>query len=210
MEEWLSCPGCLSLELALKSEIRNPDASEVQAKWKWPGRVCDKLVKWRSFGGDHGFALWFLANIAMSLDFSRKARNMDFYMNYSGCFCLITCLHWWLSFFKNVLLKSKHFKKLKWALSFQFAIYNKTIKAPGIVALRTTLRISKKLFFLDPWFKLLVQKLVLYTEVKERWKKDTDLFRLVGGYLNKQGNLQTRLVLEATRWVDLGTHLPES
>ena len=39
-----------------------------------------------------------------------------------------------------------------------------------------------------------------YMEGKERLKKEADHSRLVRGRFNKQGNLQTRLNLVATRW----------
>lgn len=55
---------------------------------------------------------------------------------------------------------------------------------------------------------LLVHKLARILEDKELVKKETDHSRLVGGRVNKQENLNTRLVLgAATRWVDLHTHL---
>ena len=44
------------------------------------------------------------------------------------------------------------------------------------------------------------------TEGKERWKKEADHSRLVGGRFNKQRNLHTRLVLATQSRVDLCTH----
>lgn len=43
----------------------------------------------------------------------------------------------------------------------------------------------------------------LYTEGEERWEKEADCHRSLGGRFNKQENLQVRLVLAAARRVDL-------
>lgn len=49
-----------------------------------------------------------------------------------------------------------------------------------------------------------------YTKGRKSTKKEVGCSRLGGGRFNKQGNIQMRLVLGATRWVNLCTHPPES